>query len=245
MNRGRRGKEESVLYNRLELPEVAIKKESYDGLYRKLEQQELEERARQKAGRDKQLREEEVDVLLTDEFLDEVEAESSDTEEVPEIAAEAKVDVGAILTEADVYLIYRQYAKAESLVQECLQSHPQEVELMAKLLEIYASQKAKAQFVTYLDEVADPIREADPDLWRRIEDLGSSLVPEHPLFNLGGSALSEDGEFNAGLSQQDTEGTSAEIPSFEERLRDSSGAGGLDSMDLELDLDDSDKDSGR
>jgi pilus assembly protein FimV len=246
MNRGRRGKEETVLYNRLEIPEVAIKKESYDGLYRKLGQQELEEKERQKAGQDKQAPEEEVDVLLTDEFLDQVEGESSDEDEAPDIATEAKVDVGAILTEADVYLIYRQYAKAEALVQECLQSHPQKVELMAKLLEIYASQKAKAQFVTYLDEVADTIREADPDVWQRIEDFGSLLVPEHPLFNLGGSALSEEGEFDLGLSQQDKEGASAaDIPSFEERLREGGETGAMDAMDWDLDLDDSDKDRGR
>jgi pilus assembly protein FimV len=243
LNRGRGGKEESVLYNRVELPKVDIRQESYDGLYRKLEQQEREERERVRVEQGRQIPEEEV--LLTDEFLDQVEAESSDMEEAPETATEAKVDVGAILTEADVYLIYRQYAKAESLVKECLESHPQEVELMAKLLEIYASQKAKAQYVAYLEQVADPIKKADPDVWRRVEDFGTLLVPEHPLFNLGGSAVSENDEFDGGLTLQDPEEESIDIPSYEEQFQDDSEAGALDSGDLELDLDDSDKGGGR
>jgi pilus assembly protein FimV len=243
LNRGRSGKEESVLFQRVELPEVDIKQESYDGLYRKLEQQELEERMQQETGQEAQdqVEGEEAEVLLTDEFLGGFDEEPSDVEETPEFTTEAKVDVGAILTEADVYLIYRQYAKAESLVQECLQSHPQEIDLMAKLLEIYASQKAKAQYVAYLEEVADLLQKADPGVWRRVEDVGSTLVPEHPLFNLGGSAVSEDEELDSGLSLQDPEVTNIDIPSIEERLQDNDGTGALDSVDLELDLDDSDK----
>jgi CRISPR/Cas system CSM-associated protein Csm2 small subunit len=244
--RGRSSKEESVLYNRVELPEVAITKESYDGLYRKLEQQEIEERERLEAEKSSQQPpEDQTDVLLTDEFFDEFEEQSSDSVETSEITTEAKPDVSAILTEADVYLIYRQYAKAESLVQECLQSHPQEPRLMAKLLEIYASQKAKAQFVAYLDEVADPLQRAAPDIWQRVKDLGSALVPEHPLFSLGGSTLVEDEEFDSGLSLQDPEIASIDIPAIDEQLQDRDDVGAPDSLDLELDLDDDDRGPGR
>jgi pilus assembly protein FimV len=243
LRRGHGGKEESVLYSRVELPEVAIRKESYDSLYRKLKQQELEEGAQLSAKQDQQLPDEETEVLLTDEFLDE-ETEDPDevspgTAETQEKPAEPKIDVGAILTEADVYLIYRQYGKAESLVQGCLESHPQVAELQAKLLEIYASQKAKGQFVAYLEQVADSLKSADPDIWRRVEDLGLMLVPEHPLFNLGGAVLTEDQILEADQPPPDKP---ADTPATGEQLSDSEI---LDSFGLELDLDDDDRGGGR
>jgi pilus assembly protein FimV len=246
--RGRREEEASVLFDRVALPEVVIKKESYDGLYRNLKEQEHAERA-QSADQGGQPREEPVDVLLTDEFLEEVERERADEEESePEGITTAKSDVGAILTEADVYLIYRQYPKAEALIHECLQKHPRDIELMAKLLEIYASQKAKAQFVAYLDETADSIKEGDPDVWRGVEELGKALVPEHPLFNRGEPSPPEDDfSLEPGLLEEELEVTSSGAAAADEKRSGVKGDKGLDSFDLDidLDLDDSDQNKGR
>lgn len=246
-NRGRREEEASVLFDRVELPEVVIKKESYDGLYRNLKDQEHAERA-QSPDQGGQPREEPVDVLLTDEFLEEVEsARAEEDEGEPEGFTRAKTDVGAILTEADVYLIYRQYPKAEALIHECLQKHPRDIGLMAKLLEIYASQKAKAQFVAYLDEAADPIKEGDPDVWRGVEELGKALVPEHPLFNRGKPSPPED-DFSVGsdLLDEELEVPSSGAATAEEKPSGGKGDKGLDSFDLDLDLeiDDSDQNKG-
>ena len=96
-------------------------------------------------------------------------------------------DIGSILTEADIYLAYRRYSQAESLVEEAMQQNPESPELKAKLLEIYAFRRDAKSFQRYLDQVYPLLMTQSPDLWEKVVEMGRELVPEHPAFN-GGEA---------------------------------------------------------
>lgn len=87
------------------------------------------------------------------------------------------------IVEADVYLAYRRYQQAESLVQNALAKQPQRYELKAKLLEIYYVSKNDKAFQTVAQELYENLgnNSADP-LWQRILPMGRELCPDYVLF---------------------------------------------------------------
>jgi len=91
-------------------------------------------------------------------------------------------DIASILMEADIYLAYRRYSQAESLVEEAMELNPDSFELQAKLLEIYAFRRDKKAFSSYLDQVYPVLMNQSPDLWEKVIDMGQQLVPEHPAW---------------------------------------------------------------
>ncbi|MCW8908169.1 MAG: hypothetical protein OQL28_13030 [Sedimenticola sp.] len=101
-------------------------------------------------------------------------------------------DVASVLTEADIYLAYRRYSQAESLVEEAMQNNPESPELKAKLLEIYAFRRDASSFSRYLDQIYPSLMAQSPDLWEKVVEMGRELVPEHPAFN-GGSSGAQSG----------------------------------------------------
>ncbi len=101
-----------------------------------------------------------------------------------EAPAEAAVDVSAVLTEADIYLAYRRYSQAESLVGEAIEQDPQNLALKAKILEIYAFKRDKSAFALYLDEYGATLAADSAEHWSRIVEIGRDLVPDHPLFDV-------------------------------------------------------------
>lgn len=92
-------------------------------------------------------------------------------------------DAASILTKADIYLAYRQYDQAASLVRESIRANPSNWMLKAKLLEIYAFRKDKNGFVQYLEEVHDSMPQAEPEIWTKVIAMGRDLVPDHPLIS--------------------------------------------------------------
>lgn len=98
-------------------------------------------------------------------------------------------DVGSILMEADIYLAYRRYSQAESLVQEAMEDNPDSPELKAKLLEIYAFRRDKKAFSSYLDQVYPVLQVQSPELWDKVVDMGLHLVPEHPAWKGEGESI--------------------------------------------------------
>ncbi|MCW8891092.1 MAG: hypothetical protein OQL20_10565, partial [Sedimenticola sp.] len=109
-------------------------------------------------------------------------------EEIADAAAftESNVDIASILTEADIYLAYRRYSQAETLVEEAMSQNPESPELKAKLLEIYAFRRDKKAFGRYLDQVYQLLMIQSPELWEKIVDMGHDLVPEHPAWSAEG-----------------------------------------------------------
>ncbi|MCW8944719.1 MAG: hypothetical protein OQL27_08090 [Sedimenticola sp.] len=95
---------------------------------------------------------------------------------------ESNADIASILTEADIYLAYRRYSQAETLVEEAMSQNPESPELKAKLLEIYAFRRDKKAFSRYLDQVYQVLMIQSPELWEKIVDMGHDLAPEHPAW---------------------------------------------------------------
>ena len=67
--------------------------------------------------------------------------------------AEKAMDISSALTEADVYLAYRRYTQAETLLQNAIRQNPKSMILCAKLLEIYAFRKDKQSFTAFMEEM--------------------------------------------------------------------------------------------
>lgn len=134
--------------------------------------------------------------------------------------AETRYDVASVLMEADIYLAYRRYSQAESLVEEAMAEHPESQELKAKLLEIYAFRRDKQAFTRYLDEVHPLMMIRAPDLWEKVVEMGRPLVPEHPAWPV------DDG---ADVVLPSTAETPAQAPDK---------VSPADPFDLEIDLED-------
>jgi len=94
---------------------------------------------------------------------------------------EQSVDISGALSEADVYLAYHRYGRAESLIKEAIQVNPDSMMLKAKLLEIYAFRRDKKQFTSYMEQMYESADDASPELWARIVEMGRDLIPDHPL----------------------------------------------------------------
>ncbi|WP_428603313.1 type IV pilus assembly protein FimV [Sedimenticola sp.] len=99
-----------------------------------------------------------------------------------DLLPEKRTDIASVLMEADIYLAYRRYSQAETLVEEAMEQNPESPELKAKLLEIYAFRRDKKSFTHYLDQVYQSLMTQSPELWDKVVEMGQHLVPEHPAW---------------------------------------------------------------
>jgi len=89
------------------------------------------------------------------------------------------------ISEADVYLAYGRYKQAEELIRSAISQNPERDECKLKLLEIhYATENAQA-FEKFAEELASTHKEAKPDFWEKVVEMGQELCPDSALF--GGS----------------------------------------------------------
>ena len=105
---------------------------------------------------------------------------------------EQSVDISGALSEADVYLAYHRYGRAESLIKDAINVNPDSMMLKAKLLEIYAFRRDKKQFTSYMEQMYESADDASPELWARIVEMGRDLIPDHPL--IGNADLPGDAD---------------------------------------------------
>lgn len=86
------------------------------------------------------------------------------------------------LSEADVYLTYEKFDKAEKLLKEAITATPDRHELKLKLLEVYALSENKDAFNNQLDELYAAINgdESHP-LWKQAVSIGESIAADNPL----------------------------------------------------------------
>jgi pilus assembly protein FimV len=85
------------------------------------------------------------------------------------------------ITECDVYIAYGRFQQAEDLIQNALESDPDNLAYKQKLLDVYyASQNAES-----FEELASSLstlKDSDPSTWGNIVDMGTELCPDSPLF---------------------------------------------------------------
>ena len=172
------------------------------------------------------------------------------------------------IAEADVYLAYRRYEQAESLLKEAINAEPERNELKLKLLEIYFVTKDQEAFEAQAEAIYASSSSSNPDLWGQVVEMGRELCPDHPLFaEAGGLPLGDDTvgeavqEFDFDFDQDETAGSAAQAPSADLDLGLDPGdtaavseggagdadteAGGLGSLDFDLDLDFGDEQAGQ
>jgi len=89
------------------------------------------------------------------------------------------------ISEADVYLAYGRYKQAEELIRNAIAQNPERDECKLKLLEIhYATENAQA-FEKFAEELAPTHRDAKPEFWEKVAEMGQELCPDSALFGDG------------------------------------------------------------
>jgi len=94
------------------------------------------------------------------------------------------------LSEADVYLAYRRFDKAEHLLSDALQQEPDRHDLQLKLLEVYAKSENKEAFVLRAEALQVLLNDDESEVWSKVTKLGQPLLGNHPLF--GGDEVATD-----------------------------------------------------
>jgi len=188
-----------------------------------------------------------------------VQAPRNQTDQEVSLLPENSNDIASILMEADIYLAYRRYSQAESLVEEAMEQNPNSFELKAKLLEIYAFRRDKQSFSSYLDQVYPVLKSQSPELWEKVIDMGQHLVPEHPAWRSDESiemilpaAPDNNGEESAGregstqqnpfdldidLDDLEIPGEGSEAVTFDDLIRESNESEDDDIPSMDTDFD--------
>jgi pilus assembly protein FimV len=87
-----------------------------------------------------------------------------------------------ILAEADVYLAYRRFDKAEELLREAIKEEPARRDLALKLLEVYAASGNTDAFLRQAEGLKASLEPAESMVWDKVVTMGRRLVPGHALF---------------------------------------------------------------
>ncbi|MEQ6342122.1 MAG: hypothetical protein M3A44_10835 [Gammaproteobacteria bacterium] len=165
----------------------------------------------------------------------------------------ADEDVIDPLAEADVYLAYRRYDQAESLIKEAMRQDPGRHELALKLLEIYHATKNADAFETQAETLYATLGGEGHPLWHKVVEMGKQVCPGHPLFGKAAPEDMPDGAVIAGIAgvgaaaiagadafYPDQNASAQHLSDFSlpdaqaEGSYDSSAAGEMDFSELEL-----------
>lgn len=87
-----------------------------------------------------------------------------------------------ILAEADVYLAYRRFDKAEELLKAAIQDDPHRNDLVLKLLEVHAASGNAEAFTLQAEALQATLGESDASLWDKVVVMGRRVAPDHQLF---------------------------------------------------------------
>jgi pilus assembly protein FimV len=93
-----------------------------------------------------------------------------------------EVDEVDPISEADVYLAYGRYKQAEELIRNAIQQHPDHDECKLKLLEIHYATENHQAFEAYAKELFNEHKDADPEFWDKVVEMGREICPNSPLF---------------------------------------------------------------
>lgn len=154
--------------------------------------------------------------------------------------AEDEIDV---LAEADVYLAYRRFDKAEELLKDAMRDDPGRNDLMFKLLEVYAASGDVDSFVLHAEALQTALDGHDAATWSKVVAMGRQLAPDHELFRgrpkaetgvaavaavVAGAAAADEAGFDIGNFEFDREPSTIDLASSD---------GGIAAEELHLDLD--------
>ncbi len=107
---------------------------------------------------------------------------------IPEYSSSGGMDVSDddeidAIAEADVYLAYRRFDKAEELLSEAVQNEPDRHDIQVKLLEVYAASDKKDAFIEQAESLRSSLGGTDSNTWKNIAEMGRKVAPTSLLFN--------------------------------------------------------------
>ena len=123
------------------------------------------------------------------------------------------------LAEADVYLAYRRFDKAEELLKEAIAQEPQRHDYVLKLMEVYAASENRDDFLVQAEALRAALDGEGGEVWDKAVKLGRQLLPDHPLFATGsatGPAAGSAAGIATGIATGIAGGAGAEAPLAEE-----------------------------
>ncbi|MCO6440442.1 MAG: hypothetical protein J5I81_05000 [Nitrococcus mobilis] len=112
--------------------------------------------------------------------------------------ASSALDESNLLDEAEAYIAYGRYDRAQELLDHALGEHPDNRELRLKLLEILAAQGDRGGFEAEAQVLHTQLADESDWHWQRAIELARRIAPDHPLFN---GALSLEAEPEATPAQ--------------------------------------------
>ncbi len=156
-----------------------------------------------------------------------------DNESFDEPALESKPETSDAIGEADIYISFGTYDKAESLLKNAISSEPKRTDLRLKLLEVYVGMDNLKAFDKQLSELTNlrdtGATERAHEMRNKISGAEDDLISSAPTA-VTAAVTADDLDFDLDLSDDDVAGKS------DSGLGDS----GLDfDLDLDLDLDES------
>lgn len=120
-----------------------------------------------------------------------------------------------VLAEADVYLAYRRFDKAEELLKDAIRADPGRNDLVLKLLEVQAASGNKNAFITQAESFKAMVGPGESNLWDKVVVMGRRVAPEHVLFG-GAATAAVAAVADVAQKADDTElDLSGELPALE------------------------------
>ncbi len=138
------------------------------------------------------------------------------SEDVPKEQEQSSEEVDPI-AEADLFLTFGRDVQAEEVLKEALNSKPGNVQIILKLLSIFATRKDANAFMTYARQIKDG---GDESAWQQAAAMGRELEPNNPFY--GGEGETEGAsasqaeetaepavDFDLGFGSSEAEGSDA------------------------------------
>jgi len=196
------------------------------------------------------------DGVAVDENISDEAVESVLNDAIPEYSNSGGMDVSDddeidAIAEADVYLAYRRFDKAEELLREAVQNEPGRHDIQVKLLEVYSASDKKDAFIEQAESLRASLGNTDNDTWRTVAVMGQKIAPTSILFNdevdsvVGSAGVSDEldidlPDLGGDLDLGDLELSDSDLATKVESLSESENpfsdvsSDGVDELDLDL-----------
>ncbi len=115
-----------------------------------------------------------LEIVTAEPLHPESPASNEEPEELPS-------NIDRIYKTLDVYLAYRHFSMFEQLLDSALKTHPDDIRLKAKRLDIYAFRQEKKLFFNELNKLESELDEKAPEYWKHILEWVQRFDPDHPL----------------------------------------------------------------
>ncbi len=119
--------------------------------------------------------------------------------------AGSTVDERDLLDEAETYIAYGRYDRAQELLDHALGEHPDNRELRLKLLEVLVVQGDRGGFEAEAQVLHTQLADETDWHWQRAIELAQRIAPDHPLFN-GARSLKAETETTTTQPEQGERG---------------------------------------